>query len=201
MKHNWPKATAMRLGLGGAVDYTPARVGITIHVPCERGHHLVDFKVKHGLNPEGVAKRMLEAGWTIGRNPICPDCNRKKKDKKMVEKSNVEPITPKPSAAAGKARRLVYMALEEYYDEAAKAYRSPHSDASIANECGVSEALVKTIREESYGPLAEPDAIAGLRSSLQSAHTQAAAAMATFQSEVTRIENSLAALAKRNGWS
>lgn len=196
------EAIARRLGLSGMVDFTPCRIGQTLHIPCSRGH-LVDFTIAAGLNPEGVAKRMLAKGWIIGRKLICPDCRKKKKGEKMpaatAQVVDVKP-TPTPSPAAGRARRLVYMALEDYYDETTKLYRPGHSDASIAKECGIAENVVKTIREESFGPLAEPTEITAFRAEIEQVRKEVDAMVNAARHHIQALENRLGAIAKKGGW-
>jgi hypothetical protein len=197
----WGSAVAHRLGVHGDIAFTPARVGQTLHVPCSR-KHIVDVTVPMGFHPDGIAKRMLSAGWTIGRKLVCPDCQRKPKETKMVMTLVPDPAgeEPKPTPAAGRARRLVYMALEDYYDEAAKQYKPGHSDASIADDCGVAAALVKTIREESYGPLAEPSEVAALRAELVRATALAKEGAEELGRQIKQIETNLDRLARKNGW-
>lgn len=124
----------------------------------------------------------------------------------------VTPDEKVPTPAAGRAKRLVYMALEDYYDEAKKAYRPGHSDALTAKECNVAEQVVRQIREEAYGPLAEPNEIGGFRAELaaaktaldeaeRNAHAQVKAAASAYCKAIESVERRLSVMAKKNGWN
>jgi hypothetical protein len=219
----WPKAVAHRIGLGGEVLFTNARCGVTLHLPCrgwgKHAPHTVDVKIPPGQNPEAVARKLLAQGWRIGHRLVCPD-SRKKKEKQMPPSetrmaamaSTADPALAagmsSPSPAAGRARRLVYLALEDYYDEVKRGYKPPHSDASIAKECGVAEQLVKSIREESYGPLAVPGElaevkreIAGLEQRCKDVQSDATSRLATIARDVGTLATRLESICKKNGWA
>lgn len=206
MRHRdgWPGAVAHRIGLGGLVEFTGTKVGQTLHVPCKRGNHIVDFHIAGNMPPDFVAKKMMQAGWTVGSKLICPDCNPKKRTPEMPE-DNIAvalPIdAPRASPAAGKAKRLVYMSLEDYYDEPQKRYKPGHSDATIAKEAGISEAAVKAIREESYGPIGEPVDVTEFRDALVEFRKDIAAQGVAAAQAITALERRLDALVKKNGWA
>ena len=129
-----------------------------------------DWSTDKLFNPGAAVKRAKVAGWQTGKHIVCPECQKTKKEQKM---SNVERITPKapaakqePTDAAKKAKRMVYLALEDYYDDAAKGYRAGHTDKSVADEIGVAEAFVASIRESDFGPIKEPDEVTQLRAEL-----------------------------------
>jgi len=217
MRDNWPRAVAHRIGMGGLVDFTTTKVGQTLHVPCKRGDHVVDFSITGNMPPDFVAKKMMQAGWTVGSKIICPDCSRKKKapaaapaQEEMTMATEPLPagvelpppaVGPRASPAAGKAKRLVYMALEDHYDENAKGYRPGHSDKTIATACGISEAAVKQIREESYGPLGEPIDVREFREALAGCRTDINAGADAARQAVRTLELRLDALVKKNGWA
>lgn len=228
MRNSWPTAVAHRIGLGGAVQFTNTRVGVTLHLPCrgwgEHQPHTVDVKIAPGQNPEAIAKKLLNDGWRIGHRLTCPDARKKKgkeptvpndtRDRAMSSASGVAiaASTGTPTAAAGRARRLVYMALEDYYDEGKKAYKPGHTDASIAQECGVAEQLVKTIREESYGPLAVPGEAAALHQLLlactqtftetvERAKREVAEAATLYGTQLKDVQADFDRLARKNNWA
>lgn len=253
VKNNWPGAVARRIGIGGDIQFTNARCGATLHLPCHgRGRHkphIVDVHVGPGQHPDAIAKKLIREGWTIGGHRLmCPDTRRKKKEQQPMRKvgpgmasasdialaaalppiaPDIEPeivekketvmaseatTTQAPTPAAGRAKRLVYMALEEDYDEIKRAYKPGKSDATVAKECGVSDALVKTIREESYGPLAEPNEIKGLRDLLVAATQtlnettercvrEVRTAATTYSKTVEDVDRRLSILARKNNWS
>ena len=78
---------------------------------------------------------------------------------------------------------MVYMALEDYYDEAKKAYKPGYSDKKISEETGASEAIVAQIRQQDFGPLGPPSEFAEIYAS------------------VTELKARLDKLAVANGWS
>jgi hypothetical protein len=63
--------------IGHVLDFTPTRVGQTLHVPCARGHK-VDVEINKPMPPEAVTRKMLHDGWTIGNRLLCPEHARKK---------------------------------------------------------------------------------------------------------------------------
>ena len=116
MKGSWPAAMSRRIGVKGAISMSPFRGGMTLHIPCERGRHLVDFPVEPGMHPDLVAKRMLSKGWTFGTKLCCPDHSRREKPAKAKEETmpkpapmNVSPRTKNltPEQRSEAARNLV----------------------------------------------------------------------------------------------
>lgn len=193
--------------MGGAVDYTLSpRVGITLHVPCRKGAHVVDVKVRPGLDPNGVVKQMLNHGWTCGSNPVCPEHARKSKIKQPEKNDAPEMATapevtkPQPSDAARRAKRLVYQALEDYYDDKAKTYRPGHSDDSIAKETGAAVEFVKRIREEDFGPLGVPPELQILIDHAASLRREMTEAFASYQLRFDSFNSRIATLCRAQGW-
>lgn len=198
MTPNWLPSTAHRLGLAeSAISFTRTRVGQTLHVPCAKGDHLVDVEVRANLHPNGVAKQMLNAGWTVGRRLVCPDCNNK--SKKAATMSETIDRSP-PSDAAKKAHRLMMMALEDYYDEANKRYKPGYSDAKIAEETGASEAHVKKTREEYFGPLGQPVELEAVKSELSALQAMMEKTMAQFREQISAAQSRIARICNINGW-
>lgn len=91
ISEQWQKAAAKSIGLRGDIDFHTAKVGMTLHIPCEAGDHVVDVKVQKGMPPEAVAKHMVQKGWTIGSRLRCPDC-KKSGQKKEESVSNPTPV-------------------------------------------------------------------------------------------------------------
>ena len=84
-KHNgWKKDMKRRIGLSGELGFTQTAVGQTLHIPCSHGH-VADFSIPPNSNPDFVAKKMLNSGWTIGRKLTCPKHQRKKKSPRAVK--------------------------------------------------------------------------------------------------------------------
>lgn len=141
-----------------------------------------------------VKTHFTRRGWDISRKATCQACQRKPK---MVDASHalkptltIATTDAAKSEAARKARRLVYQALEDRYDDVKKRYRPTFSDKTVAKECDVAEAFVKQIREEDFGPLSVPDEVQALRD-------EAAAMVEAAGKLNARID----ALCLRNGWA
>ena len=99
------------------------------------------------------------------------------------------PATAADSDAARKNKRLVIVALEDYYDEAECRYRDGHTDAAVAKELDLAPGFVALVREEFYGKMAPPTEIDDLRQRLASVETLA-----------SELRKRLDALAAKNGW-
>lgn len=203
MNSSWPKAVAQRLGLGGEIDFTTARVGQTLHIPCAKGRHIVDVPVKPGSNPDAIAKMMLHKGWTIGRKMACPEHRRKSERPQATGPQPMEETKPRPtpSDAAKKAHRMLMMALEDYYDDATKQYKDGYSDTRLAAEIGCSEQHVRETREQYFGPLAVPNDVAEFRSALDKLRAEAGQMTASIAKSLQSMEQRLDRLCKRNGWA
>lgn len=209
MKPTWPAATARRIGLRGAIDFTPSRVGLTLHVPCARGHSY-DVVVAPGSHPDQVAKKMLGTGWTFGRHLLCPDHGRKSEQPKKEKAAPMSAATASapavsaaqavPSDAAKRAHRLVMMLLEDQYDENAKSYRPGWTDAKVAQETGAAEAHVRETRERYFGPADMPPEVADLLKQAAALHCDALAAAAELRASADAIQRRLVSLCQSNGW-
>lgn len=197
----WQVATARRIGLGGEIDFTPSRIGQTLHIPCARGH-IVDLILKGREHPDVVAKMMLNKGWTIGHKLICPDCQRKKKRKASEVKETMATVTekPTPSPDAKRAHRMVMMLLEEQYDETNKCYRSGWDDARIASESGASKAHVAEQRETYFGPPGMPSEAQKLHEDMERLRDQALAAINAINDGIADVAAKIERLIKANGW-
>ena len=88
--HGWGRDLARRLGIGGIVERLNTREGATLHIRCagKSGEgHVLDVKIRPNDDPNGVAKQMINAGWTLGRRKIyCPDCGRRTKPAKAAKR-------------------------------------------------------------------------------------------------------------------
>lgn len=219
MKSTWPSGVARRIGLSGEIQFTPTRVGLTLHIPCGKGAHLVDFEVPPGCHPDQIAKRMLGKGWTFGSKLTCPEHSRREKRARsapitLTEEPAVMATTatstsapPTPSEAARKAKRLIYQFLEDFYDDQAKAYRPGHSDESIAKETGAAVAFVREIREADFGPIGEPPEVRAIRTelaALRDAATEVQNALGSRLNDLdarsAKLSDRLAALCRARGW-
>lgn len=109
----------------------------------------------------------------------------------MLKPATVTPITNASSTdAAKKNKRTVIIALEDYFDEAARQYRNGQSDDKVAEELGLAPAFVAMVREEFFGKLAEPSEVQAMRSEV-----------AALEKSVAGIKARLDTLVSRNGWA
>jgi len=227
-KETWAKATARKIGIA-ELDFTPTRVGQTLHIPCGKGKHVVDIVIPPGWNPNGVAKKMLKDGWIMGNKLTCPGCTRISSAKSRGAKALAESMTPQQrtdrarkaaqarwskeepeqveatpmdemTPAAKKAHRMVMMMLEEQYDETHKRYRSGWNDERIAKECGTSKASVAKTREEFFGPAGIPEEAAKLRDGIEHLRKEAAASHADFDKRLAALSSRFETAMMRNGW-
>lgn len=109
VSEHWRKTTAKQIGLRGDINFHTAKVGMTLHIPCEAGDHIVDVPVSKGLPPEAVAKHMVQKGWTIGSRLKCPDCgrNRPVRKKKGETATNIRVKTLSEAVAISKVMPII----------------------------------------------------------------------------------------------
>ena len=183
--------------------------GVVIEIPCTGGH-FVSEEFDMRMPPDKARKHLISKGWQIAaRRATCPQ--HMHKDKPMSE-PKVE--QPERSDAAKRARRMIYMALEDYYDESQKRYKAGWSDQRIADETGASVQFVASIREDDFGPSGEPPEIAEFRERLAKFEEDAqriiaADALATkriadnldnLKNDLAGLKVELARLVRLNGW-
>lgn len=118
--------------------------------------------------PEGVVRQFTGMGWDLRKKPICPDCAKSTKTKETKEMAEVTKMEPKaqPTEAAKKVKRMIFMALEDYYDDVSQCYKGGWTDEKVAKECNASTTFVRTIREADFGPLKEPQEVREIRAAL-----------------------------------
>ena len=207
MRSAWASDTARRLRLSGSVDFTTTRVGQTLHIPCVKGSHIADVTISPGMSPNGVAKAMLAKGWTIGSRLICPDCKPSKvKPEKtempeLVAPKTLAPCAPPPSDAAKKAQRMVYMALEDYYDEPKKRYKTGYDDAKVAADTGAAIAFVTKTRDEFYGPLGEPSELLEVRQEFSDIRREMKGYDEAFSQRIAAAESKMNRVCIKHGWA
>lgn len=177
--------------------------------------------------PEMVTKAFKQAGWRLRHGVThCPkNCKRKETDmsasiKPPVISSAVPSVSeiadclnrakdfsangaaPTPAAAA--VRRMVYMALEDAYDEG-RGYKEGFSDDRIAKENSCAAQLVAKVREEFFGPAAppEPESIVILRRRISEAEKDVQAAKriaADAERVLTILRTDFDKLVAAQGW-
>lgn len=192
-----------------------------LHLTCSHGH-VVDFKLNGRAPSEFVAKQLIKAGWTIGNKLSCPEHSQPKKKKPAKrpakKKQETQPMpslasTPTPSPepeatdSARQAKRRAMDWLSESFTASTGRYAEGVTDATIAKETGISEAKIKELREEFYGPLKEPAEIAemrgelqALRDRLQDAETQFTSVVSRLVTDVSEQQRKLEKMCKANSW-
>lgn len=178
-------------GLVPAFEGGRLKVAMTCHL-CGTTDHWTAAQM---VGPQTALPKVIQMGWRADGKVTCPACiaaKRKKPEGKVVPMKLVTPV-----ATAGevdldqmkKHKRLVILALEDYFDEAARRYREGKTDKVIAEELDLSEAFVAKVREEFYGAIAEPEEIVWFRTQI-----------ATCLQACADLERQLEVMCKRNGW-
>jgi hypothetical protein len=214
--NNWGLAVGTRIGLRGAVEFTGTAVAQTLHLPCLRGH-TVDFELSPHTSPDVAAKRLLRAGWTIGKHLTCPEHTRKKRapEPKIIIKEELMPdvlpaavdlppptVTAKapPSDRARAAQREALNWLTESFNVEKGTYAKDVSDLTIAKETGLATAVVAKLREDFYGPLKAPGEIEEFRNALKNLRDDISAQGETLRQAVRTLELRLDRLCEKNNW-
>lgn len=188
------------------VVYRPEPHRHIVFAPCrDCDGVLVEGMSSAGIvQPEQVARRMRERGWTIGRNASKHQCPKHRKEPEMPP-ANTAAVAPSPDARA--ARRAAMEWLGESFDLTTGRYQPGVSDATIAKEVGMAETAVAGLREEFFGPLREPSEIETIRAQLAMLEDQASTLIGNAQrlhadimAEVKELGRKLDGLARSNGW-
>lgn len=106
----------------------------------------------------------------------------------MATVSPIKPAESETTDQAKKIKRMVYMFLEDCYDDNKKAYKDKHSDASLAKEIGASEAFIAKIREQDFGPLKAPSEFQEIRKDVTLLASEIGK-MQTRLNEIARLRN------------
>lgn len=214
IRGDWPRAVGTRLNIGHAIEFTGSAVGQTLHVPCARGHK-VDVQINGHTAPDAVAKRMLGAGWTIGRKLLCPKHSRKskapapepvKQEEVMPDTVNGIELTPpaKPATTvsdrARAAQREALNWLTESFNVEKGTYCKDVSDASIAKETGLAVNVIVQLREQFYGPLKAPSEIEEFRTAFKALRSEISAQGDKSRDAVRTLELRLDRLCEKHGW-
>ena len=106
------------------------------------------------LPPHAVETKFRNGGWSVsdvGKH-LCPNCASERRVKARSGGSAMlkTTMTPAIDDAMRRAIPLLYVALEDKYDRAAKAYRGEATDASIAAELHLPLAIVAERRERDF---------------------------------------------------
>lgn len=149
---------------------------MTARVECAACGVHDEWNLSKVPEPAIVKRHFIVRGWELRKAPKCPDCQMKKRERQVTNQktttSSMDKATEiiasamdatrrthEASDAAKRAKRMIYMALEDYYDESKKCYKNGKTDKAIAEEVGASEAFVRQIREADFGPISQPIAV------------------------------------------
>lgn len=112
-----------------------------------------------------VIEALGRYGWAFVKGKLrCKSCEEKRREKSRHDTERaieMATVTTKQTQAAmspreptGPQKRLIILALEDAYDDAAKRYKGAGTDAAVAADLGggVMPGWVTAIREEMFGP-------------------------------------------------
>ena len=193
----------------------PDRRGVLLDIPCTAGH-VAEHRMNSAVPPQGVSRLLQQAGWILAHSKAtCPEHAIKEKTVASTpNRTETAVMAPTPasiaeqSAAAKRVHRAVMEALMSVYDDDGKSYTGGYTDAKVADETGAATEYVRKVREDYFGPIAQPGEIDGLRKSID----ELRAGIATITSDSTAavhlltkkadgIEATLASLIRKNGWT
>lgn len=161
-------------------------------IECSQCGRHDDWRISRLPPPEILHKHFADREWSIRRRVVCPDCQTRKEKPKMsiVQMPKQPPQAQAPNAdAAAKNKRIVILALEDYFDEAQRRYRDGRTDQSVAKELNLAPAFVQAVREEFFGKLAEPSEVGDVRAQVEA-----------IKAQIGSLEKRLGELAAKNGW-
>lgn len=136
-------------------------------------------------NPGAVSRRLQAMGWVdSGKRLRCPPCEAKRKGQtnaiNICEKAEKDMTLEAQKVAkvavvaslrepTPKQKRLIIMALEDDYDDAAKRYKGGKTDKSIADELGdgILFGWVARVREDLFGPDGGNEEIAAVEAEIK----------------------------------
>ena len=178
-------------GLVPLADGGRLRVAMTCHI-CGATDHWTAAQM---VGPQTAIPKVIHMGWRADGKVTCPSCIAAKRNKPARKVVPMKAVAAIPTTApvdldqGKKHKRLTILALEDYYDEAARRYREGRSDKTVADELDLAEGFVAKVREEFYGAMAEPDDIATFRFQIDS-----------LQTSLDELKSTFASTCQRNGW-
>lgn len=201
--------------------------GVILEIPCTGGH-IAEHTLDRMLPPDAMPRQLAQRGWRLARRKAtCPDCVNKEKpvSSHLVTRAELsaeplprQPAAPPPAVAAvapereatpdaKRVHRTVMEALMSVYDDDAKRYTGGYTDARVAEETGAALAYVAKVREDYFGPIAEPAEIEelraelkGLREGISSINETYNRAIKALETRAGEIEATIVKLAQANGW-
>lgn len=165
-------------------------------------------------NPGAVSRRLQAMGWVeSGKRLRCKACEAKRKqttDATTIAAGSAKGADMKPEQTnvtqlrepSQKQKRLIIMALEDDYDDAAKRYKGNKTDKTLADDLGdgILFGWVARIREDLFGPDGANDEIEAVEAAIKKLSVEAAdlgRAVTLLQATSVKLTNEQAALAKR----
>lgn len=189
-------ASELRREFGSEVAFRANEKGrVTYSSPCRKCHNIWTFEFSQRVPPEEAAKKARRDGWATGKKLICPDCQQK-------EHTKMEPKTSPAEAsdAVRRAQREAMDLIEADYDLAERRYRGKTTDKIIADTCKLSEKRVIELREQFFGPLAEPSEFDQIRKEMAKFHAEAEAVLRSLEASQKMLASRLDSLTAANGW-
>lgn len=146
---------------------------------CDDGQ-LVIFTTAKPLPPSAVRRFGRERGWDIDRRGKhkCPNCKENEKVHNNLEKT-ASPSQQPPRDMDAHARRRVFRAVDEAYDDVNNRYCPSYSDERIAKDLGVPRKWVETIRNENFGPAGVDPELAAITDEIERIDAEVKKAMNT----------------------
>lgn len=177
-------------------------------------------------NPELVQKQFIEAGWLFdawnARKVLCPECQKAAAEQRRGESPNKQNVVPmmksqgmseaKPvlSLAAPpnkthltvKEREMLRDFLSGLFDADKGFYLDAYTDARVAEEKKLPEALVRDYREIAFGPLRsvpELDALKSELAALEGVAEKLSVELACLRADIVKARESIDTTARRLG--
>lgn len=194
----------------GAVHHNNFAASV-VDVPCGKCQRMVEgaHHCARRMPPDNIVKVLKTRGWTIGtsaKKHVCPNHRRKDHEMKglhMVETSETAIAASQVAAsdAARCAKRAVLDWLGESFDVEAGRYKTEAvTDATIAKETGVSEATVKQLREDFFGPMKAPPELQTVLSELQRIEAEGKAQQEALVARIKTLNDRITTVIEKNGW-
>lgn len=146
-------------------------------------------------NEGQIIKKVSGHGWALVKARLhCPACEAKRKaaaaarpEIDMQVKVETKPAAPREPS--GPQKRLIILALEDAYDDAAKRYKGAATDASVAKSLGdcIMPGWVSAIREEMFGPAGNEE-IEAIRREIDDLVHSTAARASELQKRIEAVE-------------
>lgn len=191
---------------------------------CRMHEDFVNNGVRR-VHPKAAEQRFRNGGWIVAKKAahgLCADCIaalRARRSQVLV--LNAEPASlarksgsvvdmnekaAPPPAMGRDEKRIINMKLHEVYVDERVGYDKGWTDARVSKELGVPRAWVTDVREDLFGPVREPEALAPLREAqtrteeriadLRKRHEALAQDIAKIEAAVASSASEIARIAK-----